>query len=245
MIKDEEAIDVIMEAKRLGHKFIKVILHRNMIQRSQNEIVISGVTILREFKKGLGTGGIPEYSFKVQGGENLVFSFSREDREFVAFMFDDQEKGYFSPKGYNRDVLASHLDDDMFVIHDEAVLEDVKARNKWMKENPGAKNMPETEAIIRPAVNSEDDIDKEIQRLKDMKEKMKGAGKIASLSEVSEKDEKDAIVEDAISKARKKKSEQQRKYREKKKLKEELEVARLKAEAKKADKDKEKELINA
>jgi hypothetical protein len=175
MIKDleEDIIDKVAEAKRQGHRFIKLFLNRNMVQRNKGEILISGAVALIGTKKGSGFGGLPDFDFKPKQGESLHFSFSREEMEYMCWMFDDQGPGYFSSVGYNRDLLASHLEEDFFVIPDPAVLEDVKKRHSYMKANPGKKNHMREPAMMSTTAESVEDIDAQIEYLKSRKENIK------------------------------------------------------------------------
>jgi recombination DNA repair RAD52 pathway protein len=68
----------------------------------------------------------------------MNFFFERQEREFICDLYDDKGPGYFSPIGYNRDLLASHmiseeLEDQFFVIKDPIVMADIKNRIDYIK----------------------------------------------------------------------------------------------------------------
>jgi len=223
MIKEEETLDEVLEAKRQGHKFIKLFLHRSRIGRNQAEIIISGAVALRGIKKGSGIGGLPDYDFHPVVGESLVFTFSREEREYVCWMYDDQEPGYFSPIGYNRDLLATHLDDNFFVVNDVAVLQDIQSRYEWLKSNPDKRNKRQVAAAFTTgAPQSVDEIDAQIEMLKERKRlAMESGGQVSQITDTIQRTEVDrentAAVVDAKEQARIARNKKQREYRARKK----------------------------
>lgn len=188
MIKEEETIDEVIEAQRKGHKFIKLYLNRSMVGRNQSEIVISGVVALRGIPKGSGMGGMPEYEFESRGGEALVFRYSRDEREYTAWMFDDMGPGYFSSVGYNRDILASHLEDSFFEIRDQSVLNDVMERRDFLTNNPGKKNKIRKVPMLETTALTAEDIDAQIQHLLKKKETIQKSENPAELNSLSDED---------------------------------------------------------
>lgn len=172
MIRDEEVLDEVVEAKRQGHRYIKLFLDRSRIGRNQDSIIISGAVILRGIRKGSGIGGLPDYEFQAVAGESLVFTFSREEREYICWMYDDEMPGYFSPVGYNRDLLASHLNESFFIINDVAVLQDVQNRAQWLVDNPKRRNQRQSNPSFAgqaTKATSVDELDREIEILKERK----------------------------------------------------------------------------
>lgn len=230
MINEEENIDEVIEAKRQGHKFIKVFLHPEIIQRNANEVAISGAIVLKAEKRGVGAGGLPDYHFTAEGGETLIFRFNRAEREFMCWVFDDKGPGYFSPIGYNRDLLASHLEENFFIIPDEKVKKDIENRYQYMKENPGKRSVNAGAPILTAPTETPEDIDAQIIYLKEKKRAM-GTGNssktVYRMQPLTDEEKKE------------KRNQTQREYRQRQKE----ERARQEAEKKKAE--KEKQLENA
>ena len=224
MIKDEEIVDEVIEAKRKGFKFIKVILDRSRIGRNQSEIHIAGAVILKGFKKGMGTGGLPEYNFEPRGGESMIFQFSREEREYVCWLYDDDGPGYFSRIGFNRDLLASHLEEKCFILSDPDVEKDVIARYEFIKSNPGKKRKQIKENIVVKDSDSVEDIDAQIAFLKKKREDFKREDSISVID--SQKDPMSGLSHDEkveinkqkyLDEQRRKRNKRQRAYRQNKK----------------------------
>lgn len=136
---NSKAFDKLVEAQKQGHSFIKVYLHPARATRNRKPVTISGAVILHGYKSGGGANGNEEYNFFERRGGTLIFRFDASEREFICYLYDDPGRGYFSSTGYNRDLLASHLDMKMFIVKDPEIHADIVLRNEYMLKNPGAK----------------------------------------------------------------------------------------------------------
>ena len=128
---NDPRFDEIAEAKKLGHKFIKVYLHPSKIGKGQKEVLIGGAIILRGYRKG-----DDDFDFIPEKDANMVFIYDRNEREHICWLYDDPGKGYFSDVGYNRDLLATHWTENYFVLKEPSVYAEVKRRYEFLKENP-------------------------------------------------------------------------------------------------------------
>lgn len=112
-----------------GHKFIELHLINMKAIRGLPDVTLAGVKTLRPFSKGATADGIEEFTFQIEGGR-VKFKLDRESRAYVGWMYDDNEKGLYGEKGYNRDFLATHLSRQIFKIKSKAIQEDVERRWK-------------------------------------------------------------------------------------------------------------------
>lgn len=126
-------INLIAEAKRHGSKFIKVYLHPNAVGNSTGPIRFSGCVELKGSMSGIGPQA--KYTFREIRGGSFEFQYSENEHEWICWLFDDQQKGSFSPIGYNRDLLAGHIGQRIFVIKDSLIYTDLKRRAEWLKDN--------------------------------------------------------------------------------------------------------------
>lgn len=140
VITDEELaqrMENLREARRAKFKFIKIKLDEsNFPTPGQTEVSVNGVKDVKMFPAGLGKDRRPTYTAVVRGGP-LVFHYKRTNDPdtdgMFAYMLDDDEKGIYATKGYNRDFLASHYSTGWFIIEDPKVQKDVEARYRKMK----------------------------------------------------------------------------------------------------------------
>ena len=166
---EEEYFDQVVEAKRQNYRFIKVFLHRDRIGRGQSEILISGCVGIQGSKVGTGgIGGLAEYEFRTVHSDEMRFTFDRNEREYVCHLLDDQGPGYFSEVGYNRDLLASHLNENYFVIQDASVLKDIQKRHALLLSN-GGKKVKMKKAPVLDNNSTSEDIDAQIKFLEEKK----------------------------------------------------------------------------
>lgn len=135
-LSNNKAFVELAEAKRQGHNFMKIYLHRSKIGRGERKIIISGAVTLQGFRRGFDQFGGDSYEFVERRGDSMVFEFDENEREFICWLYDDPGRGYFSPNGYNRDLLASHWEENFFIIKDPEVYADVKLRYEYLKSNP-------------------------------------------------------------------------------------------------------------
>lgn len=135
-LSNEREIAELAEAKKQGHKFMKIYLHPSKIQRNQRRIIISGAVTLHSVITGLDQFGGQQYNFEEKRGDSMIFEFDSNEREYICWLYDDPGKGYFSPNGYNRDLLASHWDQDFFIIRDPDLYADIKLRRDYLTANP-------------------------------------------------------------------------------------------------------------
>lgn len=165
MIRDikDSFFDKRVEAKKFGHRFIKVYLHPSKIGRNQQEVIISGCVDLVGTPSGLNDRGQRSYNFHEQYGASMKFILDDNEGEFVCWLYDDQGKGYFSETGYNRDLLASHYNDNFFTINDVDVLKDVQERAEWRSAHKKDKYREGIAPKIKQA--SKEDLAKEIEAL--------------------------------------------------------------------------------
>jgi len=145
----------IYAAEEKGYKFIEV--HLNSEVRLQDTSHIAGILVARAYRAGEDENNIPIYHFIVGGGY-LKFLFDRRKRRMVAHVLDDDEKGAFSPKGFNRDFLATHI--NMLDVVDKNIAADIRQRAEAVK-----KKAMET----RVKNKSTDELDKEIEALQKRK----------------------------------------------------------------------------
>ncbi len=192
MIADlsQDKFSEIVEAKRLGHNFMKIYLHRSRIGRNQKQIIISGAVVLRGYRSGMDEFGNDLFHFEEKRGESMIFEFDPADREYVCYLYDDPGKGYFSETGYNRDLLASHFEEDYFVIKEPQLHAEIQARYDWMKENPG-KQLDSSNKIVTNinSGGSIEDIDSQIKFLQSRKSMMT---KLKASEKIKEDDKKKA-----------------------------------------------------
>jgi hypothetical protein len=186
-------LDEIAEAKHLGHKFMKIFLHPDRIGRNQKQIIISGAVVLKGFITGNDNHGRMGYTFEERRGDSMVFNYDPQEREYVCWLYDDPGMGYFSETGYNRDLLASHFNDNFFIIQDPDVYADVNLRAEYLKKNPNTKYKKKTS--VDKSLNTIDDIDSQIKFLKQRKEIL------AKTEEIKKEEEKKK--EEAVKKAKK------------------------------------------
>lgn len=184
-IKDENILDEILEAQAQGHKFIKVYLNMRIFGRTQNEMIISGGVKLIASQTGNGMAGLPEYSFEERSGESFRFALDVKERQYTCHILDDQGPGYFSPIGYNRDLLATHMEEGFFMIPDKEVEADVLKRAEYIKENKkkhvSKKDRP---AVLTSTANTPEDIDSHIKYLLEKKKSiLQRDGKVAITNE--------------------------------------------------------------
>lgn len=172
-LSDDQAIEELAEAKKKGHKFMKIYLHPSKIQRNQKKIIISGAVTLQAVKVGLDQFGGTEYRFVEKRGDSMIFEFDSAEREYVCWLYDDVGRGYFSPVGYNRDLLASHWKEDFFIIKDPEAYADVKLRHDYISENPKATTIDvKSEKAINQHISSGqnvEEIDNQIKFLQQRK----------------------------------------------------------------------------
>ena len=171
---DREFVEL-AEAKRQGHKFMKIYLHRSKIPRNQSKMIISGAVTLIGIKVGLDEYGGEQYHFEERRGDSMIFEFDPSEREFVCYLYDDPGRGYFSPSGYNRDLLATHWDQQYFVIKDPSIYADVKLRYEYIKANPPKQLIVNHHAGVVPTINSSStvsEIENQIEFLKQRKAQM-------------------------------------------------------------------------
>lgn len=171
---DSRAFVEIVEAKRQGHKFIKVYLHRSKIGRGQKRIMISGAVTLVGYRVGMDDFGSGNFRFEERRGDSMVFEFDENEREYICWLYDDAGRGYFSPNGYNRDLLATHFDQEFFIIKDPEVYADVKLRYEHLQKNPPSEATTNHKAFTTN-INSGmtlDEIDSQIEFLKQRKEQI-------------------------------------------------------------------------
>jgi len=168
---DERTYSELTEAKRAGHKFMKIYLNRAQIGRGQRQVIISGAVVLNGIRIGSDDFGQDTYRFDEMRGESMVFEFNPEEREFICWVYDDPGRGYFSPYGYNRDLLATHWDEPYFVIKDPEVYADVKSRAQFLKDNPQTHKISKEKATVGNINNAvtADEIDSQIEFLKQRK----------------------------------------------------------------------------
>jgi len=133
---NDPSFNQLIEARRAGHKFMKIYLHRDRIGQMQRKISICGAVTLIGYKKGVDGMGLPKFDFREVRGESMVFEFDYSEREFICWLYDDPGPGYFSKTGYNRDLLASHWEENFFIIQDPELYADIHARYKYHKANP-------------------------------------------------------------------------------------------------------------
>lgn len=158
--------DEYVEAKKQGYKFIKVYLNHKRVETSGKTVTICGAVMLKGTKGGLNSVGQRAYEFReIRGGASMIFRLDESEREFICYMYDDPGRGYFSPVGFNRDFLASHMDRDDFIIRDPEVHADIKLRYEYMKANPGKKYKGEAPKTSANATRV--DIENEINHLQE------------------------------------------------------------------------------
>ena len=204
---NDPAFDEIAEAKKQGHKFHKIYLHRSKAGKGQQKISISGAIILRGYRSGIDQD--ETFTFQPMSNENLDFYWDRNEREFICWLYEDQGPGYFSNKCYNKDLLATHFDQDYFIIKEPELFAEVKTRYEWLKKNPPKLDKPVNN--FNPhnnRISKEDDISdlesqiqilqgrkKQIQKL-DVNEKEEAA-KISALyeKEQSEKNVEEPVIQ--------------------------------------------------
>ncbi len=225
---EEEYFDQVIEAKRQNYRFIRVFLHRDRIGRGQKEILISGCVGLHAYKTGMdGIGGTSEYEFKTIHGDEMRFTFDKNEREYVCDLLDDQGPGYFSEVGFNRDLIASHFSEPYFIIKDVEVLKDIKKRYETLIALGGEKIERKKAPVLNNNSTSED-IDEQIKFLQNMKKTLKGEESVEVKIPVS-KDETQEITTlspEEIAEEKKKEANEKRvaKQREKRKLEREAKL---------------------
>lgn len=125
--------DILPAAKREGFKFIKVNLHPRAQGKGVGPFRFSGCIELKGWKSGIGAQA--KYSFREIRGGQFSFEWSEADADFVCWLLDDTQRGPYSAIGFNRDLLAAHLGQNVFIVSDPAVYIDVKKRAEWLKNN--------------------------------------------------------------------------------------------------------------
>lgn len=134
MIKGlSEDFDTIAEAKRQGKQFIKVLLHPRQTERISERHFITGCVELKGYKTGVGHNA--RFSFQEITGGTAKFEFDVSEREWICWLYDDNLQGPYSPFGFNRDFLAGHFKQEMFIIKDPQVYADVKQRAIYLEKN--------------------------------------------------------------------------------------------------------------
>lgn len=121
--EDLKAGDIMFAAQQQGHEFIEV--HLNPAIKLQNASRMTGARVIRAYDGPLDEYNIPTYEFAVTGGD-IEFKRDLVKRKMVAFVLDDKEKGVVSPTGFNRDLLASHI--DSFIVPDPVIAADIRNR---------------------------------------------------------------------------------------------------------------------
>ena len=174
-LSEDRGFVELAEAKRQGHKFMKIYLHRSKIPRQQSKFIISGAVTLIGVKTGLDEYGGEQYHFEERRGDSMVFEFDRSEREFICYLYDDPGHGYFSPSGYNRDLLATHFNQSYFVIKDPNLYADVKLRYEYIQKNPPKKIVVNHHQGVVPNLNSGStvtEINNQIEFLQQRKEQL-------------------------------------------------------------------------
>ncbi len=170
---DERENDQRFAAEEEGFKFIKIILSKKRVAGIQKQLHIHGVKALNAYSKGKNDEGIEEFEFERTSGI-IKFKRDRRARAYVGYLWDDDERGYYSRKGFNRDFLATHLETGDFIIKDETVLEDVKKRLEKIKKVLAVKSEEEAKEVIQLSDKDDiDDIEEQIKFLSAKKEMIK------------------------------------------------------------------------
>lgn len=134
MNKDQEReFNLRRNAVRQGFEFVELRLKETYHHDTLTPIKVTGVLELHGKPLGVKQGKM-QYQMHMKPGV-LRFEFNEERACFVAFMVIDKEKGHFSPKSYNLDLLASHsFKNNIFYIHDNPKVEkEVEKRAKILK----------------------------------------------------------------------------------------------------------------
>lgn len=166
--RDEGAPRLKYAAKRAGHKDIEIRL--NPQARHQSAGQITGCKVLRVFPNGTDHNNVPKYEFEVGNGD-ISFVFDEEKMDMVAYLLDDEERGTVSQVGYNRDLLASHI--DIFIVVDPTIAADVekraeKIRRKAVEDERRRSNVEVSEDY---AEETPDELDAKIKMLQEKKAK--------------------------------------------------------------------------
>jgi hypothetical protein len=104
----------------------------------------------------------------------MVFDFDENEREYICWLLDDAGRGYFSPTGYNRDLLASHFEQPFFIIKDPELYADIKLRNEYLKKSPPVIDVKQHKAFttnIHSGMSIEE-IDNQIEFLRQRKDQI-------------------------------------------------------------------------
>lgn len=173
--EDDDSTAKIYAAKAAGYKFIEVHLKPNV--KLQGTGRISGAMTLRVWPDGLDHNNVPKFAFKATGGD-IQFAFDNKKFVMYASVLDDNEKGVVSEVGYNRDLLATHL--DLFDIPDPEIAADIKSRAELYKAKAlqaEAERQPEPDLELYAAgpIESVSEIDRQIAMLQRRKDAALGA----------------------------------------------------------------------
>ena len=164
--QDPQAARMKYAAKAVGHDEIEV--HLNPESNHQGAGSITGCKVLRVYPAGTDRNNVPKYDFVVGDGD-IKFAFNEEKFAMCAHLLDDKERGTVSPVGYNRDLLASHI--DLFIVPDPAIAADVQKRAEKMMVR-AAENDVKRKAEAEGDSLSVNDIDEQMEELQKRKEKM-------------------------------------------------------------------------
>lgn len=161
--------ELVIEAKRAGKRFIKVRLNpRHWPSETSEEKKITGGVELRGHRRP-GVGGHASWGFSERRDGDLRFNWDPRERDFICMMYDDQGPGYFSGVGFNRDLLASHYGDGMFVIDDPDVIADVQNRIENLQ---GSKSKSYEEKQAFKSRQQASVIDRQVRELEERKKRL-------------------------------------------------------------------------
>ena len=161
--------EIIREAETQGHSFVKLSLQKNIAK--DMDYKLKYVKGLKHFVTTVGLSAQQIIEF-VPHDVELVFRYDIMLRHHIAYMLDDNEKGNFSEKGYNRDFLASHHGTGDIKILDEKVEADIMVRVKTLEGMEKEKEPFQEEKPIDSVAMGKEDLDKEIKFLMEQRKKL-------------------------------------------------------------------------
>ena len=204
---DDTSGAAVYAAKAAGYKFIEV--HLNPNANVQNAGRITGAYKLNVYPAGTDRNNLPKYDFHVRGGD-IEFAFDKRKYVMLAQVLDDTEKGAVSDIGYNRDLLATHI--DMFIIPDKDVEKDVLKRAERIRERAFQKKPVDGTDMTLYGEETITDIDKKIQELTEKKAKMASSTEPAPTKNGKKswtEEERNAVRERLMSARARKKAERE------------------------------------
>ena len=168
--QDKKEFDQLVAAEDAGYKFMKVYLNKTRVSRGQKEVFIHGVKQLKAYGRGRNEEGIDEWEFVKDSGL-VKFKLDRRERAYIGYLWDDNDKTKYGWKGYNRNILATHIETGDFIIKDEDILKSIHNRLEKIKAFNAKHIITEEEKIEKISVGTDEkDLDEQIKFLQAKKE---------------------------------------------------------------------------